>query len=399
MKSVLIVEDETLIRLGIRAMLEATGLQIMIAGDASDGREALDFMKRNPVDIVVTDIQMPIMNGLEFIEVCKQQYPDTVFLVLSSYEKFDYAQAAIRLGVKDYMLKSSMNVETFRASIRSILNSAYGIVSTDITEQSTNRISLLKEHILNNQLRRERPNLLPAESETFRYPFWEGQTHVCLIGPGSMYKGSSEQIQSLLQRLIWMIHDQSPTMDMEAISIRGVGILIFAGAGAIEENHWRAWLSEIREKIREVINVELHWEERASLQDWRQIRQFCQKLILNFRMMDQEEKANPILKAMNFMQDHFEEPISLNQVAAQIHMSSSQFSRMFKEVTGFSYIRYLSDLRFEKAKAYLEDSGLTAMSIGKLVGYPNPRYFSKWFKAMTGITPGEYRKLNSNINS
>jgi two-component system response regulator YesN len=77
-------------------------------GEAPDGAKALELMADGPPDILLTDIVMPHMNGLELIEKVKERYPGTLIIVLSSHNEFEYVRQAMKMGVEDYLLKTSL---------------------------------------------------------------------------------------------------------------------------------------------------------------------------------------------------------------------------------------------------------------------------------------------------
>ena len=105
MLRVLIVEDEEIIRRGLLCMIDWAGMGCRIVGDAADGREGLALMRTEHPDVVLTDIRMPRMDGLEMAEAARAEgiLPQLVFL--TSYAEFGYAQQALRLQAADYLLK------------------------------------------------------------------------------------------------------------------------------------------------------------------------------------------------------------------------------------------------------------------------------------------------------
>ncbi|MGP7817417.1 response regulator transcription factor [Niallia sp. 01092] len=105
MKKVLIIDDEVQIRKGLRMKVNWVDLGLEILGEASNGLEALSLLERQSVDIVVTDVKMPVMDGIEFVKHCHQNYPTVKIIVLSGYNEFEYARSAMREGVKHYLLK------------------------------------------------------------------------------------------------------------------------------------------------------------------------------------------------------------------------------------------------------------------------------------------------------
>lgn len=111
MLRVLIVEDEPLMQDGLKNMVhwEDYGYEMPMA--ASNGIEALELMKREKYDLIITDIRMPFLSGIELLKIVHQQYPDIFMIILSGYGEFEYAQNAIKLGASGYLLKPLQKTE------------------------------------------------------------------------------------------------------------------------------------------------------------------------------------------------------------------------------------------------------------------------------------------------
>lgn len=101
----MLVDDEILIRENIRQCVDWEKEGFLYCGDAPDGELALPIIEAQLPDILITDIRMPFMNGLELSSVVRQQFPKMKIIILSGHDDFQYAQAALRLGVEDYCLK------------------------------------------------------------------------------------------------------------------------------------------------------------------------------------------------------------------------------------------------------------------------------------------------------
>lgn len=104
MYKLLLADDERIIREGIVTLIDWNSLFINVS-QAKDGYEAYEIIKNERPDIVITDIKMPGLNGLELIEKVKVEYPDTIFVILSGYGEFEFASLAMQFGVKYYLLK------------------------------------------------------------------------------------------------------------------------------------------------------------------------------------------------------------------------------------------------------------------------------------------------------
>lgn len=105
MKTVLIVEDEVRIRQGLARLIQKVDMDCTVVGTAENGYEGLQMISKLEPDIVITDIQMPRMDGLKMIEQAKAIGTECVYVILSGYSEFEYARKGIQLGVRDYLLK------------------------------------------------------------------------------------------------------------------------------------------------------------------------------------------------------------------------------------------------------------------------------------------------------
>lgn len=105
MYNVLIVDDERIIREGIRNSLDWESYGLSVCGDAKDGLEAYELIKTYVPKIVITDIKMPGMDGLELISRVHKEFPEIIFIILSGYGEFELANKAMKFGVKHYLLK------------------------------------------------------------------------------------------------------------------------------------------------------------------------------------------------------------------------------------------------------------------------------------------------------
>lgn len=105
MYTLLVVDDEELIRKGITKLIDRKSIGIQEIYEADNGTEALAYMEKQAADIVLADINMPHMNGLDFAKKVKQRYPFCKIALLTGYDYLDYAIQAVKIGVDDYLLK------------------------------------------------------------------------------------------------------------------------------------------------------------------------------------------------------------------------------------------------------------------------------------------------------
>lgn len=115
MLKVFLVEDEVVIRNGIKNSIPWEKEGFTFAGEASDGELAYPLIKREKPDILITDIRMPFMDGLELSRIVKKEMPGIKIIILSGYNEFDYAKTAINIGVTDYLLKPISSAKLLEA--------------------------------------------------------------------------------------------------------------------------------------------------------------------------------------------------------------------------------------------------------------------------------------------
>lgn len=142
MYKLLVVDDEHLIREGLIARLSFLKFEFHTIYEASTGVEAFDIIKEHPVDIVITDIRMPDMDGLTFVAKAKEHCPCVKFILLSGYSEFGYAKEAIVLGVKAYLLKPLSNTE-----LKEVMDETITAIETEkkIDHIVSSKNKLLKE--------------------------------------------------------------------------------------------------------------------------------------------------------------------------------------------------------------------------------------------------------------
>lgn len=143
-----------------------------------------------------------------------------------------------------------------------------------------------------------------------------------------------------------------------------------------------------------------YFEELLAFEDIAELRAWCkQKIeyIINSIIMIREKRiSNLSLNAKKYINQNFNREISLEDVSKEVNISPNYFSKIFKEETGKSFIDYLTYVRIQKAKEFLEKE-YSMKEICRLIGYGDPNYFSRLFKKVVGITPSEYRENLQNI--
>jgi len=169
---IMIVDDEPVIRFGIKASVDWRKAGFSVTGDFANGAEALEHMKKEPVDILITDIKMPVMDGLELTRRALQLNPHLKVILVSSYNDFEYVREGLKLGVVDYILKPTLQPEELlsivqrceeeiRKDVR-LERTLMGVISSELERERKGYEQKLKHFLLNKSVE------LPAGS----YPPW-----------------------------------------------------------------------------------------------------------------------------------------------------------------------------------------------------------------------------------
>ncbi|MCG7408091.1 response regulator transcription factor [Paenibacillus sp. ACRRX] len=150
MYDVFLVDDEPFIIEGLQSILEWNDYGLTIVGQAENGEEAWKQLQERPVDLVVTDIMMPKMTGLQLIEKVKGLHPQTRFIILSGYNEFVYVKEGIKLGVENYLLKP-INLEEFCSTLETTVQKLDQTLSHKQAEQHNRDI--LRDNVLYRWIR------------------------------------------------------------------------------------------------------------------------------------------------------------------------------------------------------------------------------------------------------
>ena len=118
MLKVLVVEDEEMIRKGIVLAVDWAALDCVVVGEASNGAQALEAVERYDPSLIITDLKMPVMDGLEMLRQLRERGNNAFVIILTAYDGFSYAQTALRLGAVDFLLKPFHDGELEQAVTR-----------------------------------------------------------------------------------------------------------------------------------------------------------------------------------------------------------------------------------------------------------------------------------------
>jgi two-component system response regulator YesN len=123
------------------------------------------------------------------------------------------------------------------------------------------------------------------------------------------------------------------------------------------------------------------------------LREYISDLIENFEKKKETKEQKPITEARKYIQEHYLEPLKLEDVSKHIGFNATYFSSVFKKETGKNFLDYVTELRMNKAKQLLCSGEMSVNDVAEAVGYQDLKYFSRLFKKNAGISPSDYKKM------
>ncbi len=385
MYRLLIVEDESWIRMGLECIMDWKALGVELIPSAANGKEALERVREQTPDIVLTDIRMPEMDGLELMRRLRQAHPQIKLIVISGFGDFSYAQQAIRYGAFSYVLKP-IDENTLEAEIRRCIweiaarDSARISAESGTTDNAKKLRSWLEGHAPHADAAREGPRLVRV---ALLHIEWAKDSPFDDVLARTMHKLLDRYITGMMGKLI----AASAEMD------EGLAYLLDA------DDDRR--LHEMLDRLNVVgisdlgFSVLLGISEPVDRQaDGTQVyRQVCACLD---EMLETDRQANPrsiVAEASEYINANIADPkLSLSSISAALHINHSYLSHAFRVDTGTNVTNYIMQKRVELAVRQMQDTRKSLEQIAQQVGYPNIQYFIRVFKKMVSVTPAQYRK-------
>lgn len=331
---ILIVDDEPVIRKGLSKMTEQYVPAFTKVTTAENGLVALERIRAMEPDIVLTDIRMPKLDGLELCRILHDEFPHIKTVVISGYNDFSYAQKCVGYGVKHYLLKPVTQPDVHEVLGRLVKKQSAGYIAPS---RYMEWIDLMEEHIWSLQT-----NELQELNERWR--------EYCLSAKLSLIK-----LKELLRDCYEML--------LKRFQIRGFvpkTNLSFMDAGTVKDalDAFENGLQEIRDGLVSV---------RSG----------------NFR--------DPMEEAKSYIDSRLSQEITLDQVAAMVGLTPTYFSSLFKKMTNETFVKYRINRRIDRSKVLLAVPHIRIIDIASEVGYDDYPHFTKTFKKLVGVTPSDYR--------
>ncbi|MBN2221116.1 MAG: response regulator [Vallitaleaceae bacterium] len=347
MKRLVVFDDEYVVVQGVRAMIKKLSLNFEIVGEAYDGVSALEVLENTRPDVIMTDIRMPGYTGLELLEKAKDIVPEAVCIIISGYQEFEYARKALHLGVKDYIDKP-ITLDKVKK------------VFLEVEQEIDERVALQGTH-------KQRELILKLSEEMTQ------MIKKCDIG--DLEEKMEEYLE--LNKYIYTDLDQYRLESYKMIcSLLGV---FYEDHTAYEVNKHFPSYANLK-----LINSYVEADEYILI--------ILNEIIEKIKVLNTGSHHQIIIKMLDYIAKHYDSDFGLNEMADMVNMNPNYLSNLFKEEVGNSFVKYLTQIRIEKAKQLLLE-GEKIANVSKMVGFNNYRYFCEIFKRYETMTPSEYKGI------
>ncbi len=418
MYKVLLVDDELLVIQGIKNKIDWEGLGIEVCGVANDGLQAFTMIMNDPPDIVITDINMPVMDGLALIKKIKEQQLVCEIIVLSGYSEFEYARKSLQYGVNEYLLKpcTAKNIKNaLQKTIEKIETSNRVLQTMENLEiiQANAKQLLMSNLLLYILMETSMDTEGSIKSLVKSYPRLENSKYaVSIIAIHTTNK--AKNIGELEVFSIANICNEILCSQDAGFSVKFNNTSLVALSTYGKED--KEYLSKTKITFESIIKaVQNYIEIPVSIyvggfmeSPYNIVKSFEQaQLCMQNKMfvdnpnlliydkqtedLSEADSGNIIRFVMEYVGKNYASPITLSDIAKELFLTPNYLTTLFKKKTGTAFKKYLTHYRIHQAKKYLAEPKYRVIDIAKFVGYENDEYFCKVFKGVEGCTPSEYR--------
>ena len=390
MYKTLFVDDERLIREGISNLIDwerITGQELTLAENA---KVALKYLEHEKYEIVISDIYMQDMNGIELAKCIKGKWPDVVVILLSAYEDFDYARKAIEAGFFKYLLKPVIPEE-----LEDAVNEA--ISQVKINEETKKRIDHSQE-VLEDYRRELKKNLwkdilsgnMRNEDEIFER--FEKMNMSKNISPIYVVVYNTDDESMLYQNQVAIDKVVSSCFEgyIDTVFMDNYIVIL------LKKENAKSVLYAFGDLVKEMFHFEVYMGEGKTVKDLSTLHMSVESAKYNIQKNRANKKDEPtqiVLAAVEMIRKEIENvDFNINTIANALYLTPAYFSRVFKRKMGMTCIDFIKNYRINLAKELLQNTDLSIQQISEKTGYATVYYFSQQFKQVTGESPGSFRK-------
>lgn len=414
---ILIVDDETLILQGIQYVIKKMNTEFKEIDIAASGPEAVEMMQQKHYDLLLTDICMPIMSGLELIQKAKELNLCKRFCVLSGYSEFEYAQKALQLGASDYLLKPVDKEE-----LQKLLQKTYCELQASTIEhrkqiegQINDILFCGAEKFPIDYFSEEQGTLLLIAAAEPQYtshipssafqPLYDNKLAQLVIRfhhyPAFMFLAEPAKNQRLRHALGQILSGSSFSFGSISKNIEDADQLRFCFALACQSALCAKYLTKTKNlnsfQPPEELNSDiLFWESCLSTTISKAQFITFQASLSNLlgsscNYLDMDTKNPYIKQILSIIHEHFREELPLHDIAARVGLNADYAGKLFKQQMGTGYLDYLNFYRISQILQNIQrNPALSFEQIAPLMGFKDIRNFYRVFRRIMNMSPNEY---------
>lgn len=356
---VMLVDDMEIVRIELKRMPvwgDKSGFTVV--DEARNGEEALDKLRKNKADLVITDIKMPKIDGIELLSNIVENNLCHCVVLLSDFSEFSYARQGMILGAFDFLAKPADAEE-----IEMLLKRA-------------------QRHIENKKRELERVKKLEEVFKEKTEEFFE-DADICEIAEFIQSRDikAFEKIRHILERI-------GASLDYDIMKIEGVmkkGVPKVIGT-ILKEHEWVEKYIDINGFL--IINMhQLSDNNKITdyiMKEFRRLNNLFNSLQLGYA------EKGIVWEVCNYVLRNIDKGLSLQTVAEKLYMNRTYISEVFRQKAGIQFIEYLTIVKMERGKQLLAN-GLKSYDVAETLGFKDTEYFGRIFKRYTGKSVTEIR--------
>lgn len=399
MYKVLLVDDEYYYREALKNTVSWEFCGCQICGEANNGRMGVEKAKELRPDIILADVNMPFMDGLQMIEEIQKTLPDTMFALITGYGEFEYAKRGMELGVKYYVVKPVDDQELMK-------NLSRMVQELDARKEQKNEYASLRFWADKNARENQRKflEMLLAgndeitterffyECENLRMPIQNGGYAVCClrVTVGSPINPTVLEWEEKIKK---MLEEESDTQNYVLhCSPKCMRILFFDMAPhEWDEIRMRALMQRLQIKCMHEMVCTVVAGVGCYCLDYTEIPTSCAEAEEAMIMIT---TSDLIMRMLQYIHENYADPdLTLHKIAEALYSNYSYLSAQFTKELGMSASQYISRFRMTKAANDLRSGKDNMVQIACDVGFTDVKYFYRCFKKEFEITPYQYIEM------
>ncbi len=345
MYKILIADDKEIFRRKLKRIKYFTdNPEFVIAYETQNGQEALEILNKERVDIIITDIRMPIMDGMELLKEIRRQSLCACTVLLSEYTDFTYAKDGLTYGAFDYVIKP-----VTEEKIKDLLDRVRIFLDNENDKQifSSSELKIARNLIINGDSK---------GIELFDKIIMQLEMN---------QKYSIAELQNILSDIITKIVRE-----------------LFS-----QQPYLEAYVDMKRLKN---MSTQLYTNLNMLRDECLGIVEMLARLICRFRL---NTKNALVLNVKDYVLANIDNKINLKSIAEHFYVNRTYLSHLFKQETGIFFVDYITMVKMERSKIFLSKGNNKIYEVALAMGYEDTEYFSKVFKNYTRYNPIEYKKM------